>query len=248
MHSPHKHNQAPETNLQKNYNMLRRSELSGMLIDAYDTAMLLEPRLADIAITALPPDGKHFARAVPRWASPTGQHEMRIPLGAIDPTLHKFDKLLSQAFGARHLYAKLLSVKPHEVTPQLLFVTAALHELGHVDEYLDYEGREQELAQRNAQERAAMPAGRLGVSQLLAMNGDERMQVEEELRGHASHIGVSSFHNLVKKQHEAYRNLPGERNADRFAVDAFALNPVLLVALTDPDLNRYRTPYAAAGN
>lgn len=232
---------------QQNMDLLRSSELGVLLMDAYITATNLEPRLADVVLKPADDEGRgRFGKAIPSWASESGKHEFQIPLGDLDETLAMYADAMHKVPQGIAIIAERLHIDPSEVTPQLMYVQAKLHEMGHLTEYMDFEANPNDLKHRNKCEKMALPLANVSAGMLVDLESPVRQSVDANWESVSSKLGVGSIDELVSLQAREYRGMTSEAHADSFASDVFDANPQLISQLTNPNLDAYRNyPLAA---
>ena len=224
-----------------NQELLRNSELGVFMERAYVEAVKQDPRLADIEIQQMDPSDTGIARAVPSWASETGKYQIMVRLDNLDQSLQRHQETLDKIPGARELLASKMGIEPDDVTPAALHVFSTLHEMGHLTEFMDYEGRPDELRLRNRREKAALPIGNATVSAIMTEGTPARELVESRWSEVQEKYDVNSIDELLELQHAAYRDMTSEKVADNFAADVFGVNPELVGALTSPNVvDEYR--------
>lgn len=224
-----------------NESLLENSELGVILADAYRAATDLDPRLEDMKIVPIedPAETRHgFAR--PAQLSESSKHEVHVRLNDLDTVLAYYEKAMEDYPFSINIIADRLGVAKEEVTPQLLYVQSILHEMGHVTEFMDFEGRMDELKDRNKKERLALPLGYNSLTKLMDPTSELRQRVDEHWDELAREHNVSDIHGLAEIQGVAYRNLTSERVADNFATDVFDVNPQLYGQLMLGDVDAYR--------
>ena len=185
----------------KNYELLRNSEVGVILAEAYEEAARLDPRLAAIEIKDITdPDEKRYGHATPSWASETGKHQIHVRLSDLDGTLAHYQGAMDQAPVAIELIAKRMGIEPSQVTPQLMFTQSILHEMGHITEYMDYEDHPDELRERNRREKLSLPIGNTTVGKLIQVDSPIRQQVEANWGQVQAQTGAESMeHRSVAK-------------------------------------------------
>ena len=235
-----------ETIDDKNREVLLSSDLSYLLTDAYNRALALEPRLANVEIVPLPEDSVSVAVAVPAWKSASGRHEVHLRLGDSDAILRKYSEVIESVPGARRLFADSLGLEEKDLTPQLLYVQSALHELGHTVEYMQYEQQPEELRARVKKEKSMMPLGSVAVSRLLDPSSPARQTVDAHFDELAHTHEIDSLDELIEKQHAAYRQTTSEHFADSFAADVIALSPSLRDNLISSDIQPFKNYHRLA--
>ncbi|HUC89953.1 MAG TPA: hypothetical protein VMR45_04070 [Patescibacteria group bacterium] len=211
----------------KNLQTLQCAEMSAILLDAYNTAITVDPRLKEVEIVPIPADNPRFAFATPAWASPTGKHQVNLHLEGLTAVLDTYRTTVDRVPGARKLFAAVMGVEESAITPMQLYIHSIVHELGHIPEYIEYEQNPEQLRLRKRTEKEAMPAGRAAVSHLLDPSSAARQALDAIFPSIASKLGIQTFDQLIELQHRAYRNLTSEKRADDFAARCLAANPAL---------------------
>lgn len=244
------HNQYPSNYDQEEQNeqLLRNAELGVILSDVYNTAVNLDPRLADIEIVPMSPNEQRVAAVKPVWArdNESGRHQVHVRLENLDGILAKYEKTMQEIPVAVELFAEQLGIKPDQVTPQLLYIHSFAHEMGHVTELLEDGFDKEEHDRRRREEYLALPIGNTATSALIDPNSNIRKQIDANPVAVFAHLGVSDMDELIEKQARAYRNMTSERIADDFARDVFLVNPQLRDQMTRDTVEPYRNyPQAA---
>ncbi len=233
-----------------NEELLVRSEIGIFLLDAYHSAISIDPRMSDIAIVPIedPDDPRHgYALSKESKGNETGVHEVHIRLDDLDAILAKYEEAMKGAPEAIRIIAGQLGIPAEEITPQALYVQSILHEMGHLTENMDAEeaGEPSLPNERRKKEMAAMPLGQLAISKLSKPDSAESIWFEKEWQNQAKRHGVETREELIDMQSTAYRNMTSEKIADGFAADVFATNPLLLSHMQHGDLDHYREPVPA---
>ena len=215
-----------------NQELLRNSELGYFLEQAYVEAVQLDPRLGEVVIKNIEEeDNNHVAYAKPGWSTESGNMEMHIRLNDLDEVLARHQEILDTVPGSRELFSEIMGLKPEEVTPAALHIFSMLHEMGHITEYFDFESNPDNLSQRNKKEKAVLPIGNASVGRLIKDDSSRKL-VLDNWSSISKQLKISSYDELLKLQHIAYRNMTSEKIADKFAEDVFATNPDIVNSLT----------------
>lgn len=191
-------------------------EIGESLLPYYDYALRIASELATVRI---------FRKDdVLPYASPgfsDGRHSVVIPLEANTPNVLR-DKISSG--GLSHI-AESFGMHPEELAqrPDLLLIHAAIHELGHTDQYRQYESDPEAFGERRQQEIDELPVpGENRIDVLRAALNDESSSQSTWVRSHwealQKQYGVQSARDLIDVQSKAKRNMFHERYADAFAV------------------------------
>ena len=220
---------------EKNLEVLGKSELGVFLERAYLDAVNLDPRLSEIDIVPMSEGESLVAACIPAWASETGRHTVRLRLG-LDDALASHQEVLDKVPGARELFAAKMGLQPDEVSAPALHVFSMLHEMGHITEFMDYDGNPDELKSRQRREKQALPIGNGAVSAMMTEGTNAHRFILDNWDAIQLKYGVASIGELLTLQHEAHRNMTSERIADNFAADVFVVDPSLKDSLIQPDV------------
>lgn len=229
-----------------NEQLLSTSEIGPFMVDAYRSAVELDPRMSEIAIVPIedPEDPRMgVARAKDANTNVTGKHEIHIRLNDLDGILAMYEARSKDHPEAIAMIAERIGVSPEEVTPQLLHVQTMLHEMGHLTEHMDDEeaGDPRRGMERRKKEMASLPLGAIAVGKLSNPNSAESQYFEANWQRHAQEQGDISRDDLIALQAMGYRNLTSERIADNFAADVFTINPELKTQMQFGNLDEYRS-------
>ncbi|MCB9823081.1 hypothetical protein H6800_02295 [Candidatus Nomurabacteria bacterium] len=239
---------SPETEksqFDKNYDLLVNSELGVIFVDAYTEAVKQDHRLADVVIVPLDEAkyGKRssaFARSADSEFSDSGKYEIHVRLADTEGSLKLMKDTLDRVPGLREMIAEKLYLDPAELTPAQLHVFVFLHELGHIREFMDYEGRSDELKQRQKAERSKLPLKGARTSDLMDPSTPNGKYIRDNWPAVSSAYGVDSLEDLFKMTNKAHRAMTSERAADDFASDILVIiEPQILDRLGNPDLTHY---------
>jgi hypothetical protein len=227
-----------ETQLEQNEQLLAQSELNVLLVEGYYAALDLDPRLANMKIVPITEETHKLAYASPNWAKTNtgGQHEIHIRLGSLDEEMKHLNNVMSQIPAGFNKMLERLGVSPEDATPELLYAFTVFHEMGHVSQYFDNEADPTAYIAATKKERLTLPIAKATTSAIINPDTPIRKAIDEQWPIVSEQLGVRSLEELVTLQAIAYRNLPKEADADRFAVDVFRSNPLLLDRLMSPNL------------
>lgn len=244
--------------------VLGQSELGIILKDAYNAAVNQDPRLENIAVRSnADPQDPRPAYIVPSWGknNQTGRHEIYLRLDDLDETLATFEKSMQHTPKSTAVVAESLGIPTEEVTPQLLFVYSALHEMGHALECMDYEAAGKTPAEHlhdQRVERAKLPIGNLLASQLFSVDSPNRQYVEQHWdtaramasQNYSAFTGqdesITSIEELTDATAHVHRKTKFEAAADQFAATVLQAEPLMVMQLTG-DITRFRNYPQHAG-
>ena len=224
----------------KNLEVLRNSEMGEVLEKAYLGAVELDSRLTDIIIVPLEEDDNRDAVARPSWNknNESGKHQIMINLNNVTESLGKFEKRMKDIPVNTAKIAQTLGLDPSEVTPELFYVQAMLHEMGHTLEFMDYqeEGKTPEDHKHDRDiERKKLPLERpvttLEKNRGTIINhwGDLSAQASDKYSKHKQqHVSIGTFDDLVGATADVYRDTKFEHSADKFAAEVLAKQPEIV--------------------
>ena len=109
-----------------------------------------------------------------------------------------------------------------DIGPKEYAVFAFLHEFGHVRDYIDKDFDPNMIDEEREEGLGTLPAPGLPPSQLSAWGRSHPFRAWAYMvtnRQRLKALGVSSFKELLAAQEIAYRHIPDEAFADRFAAD-----------------------------
>lgn len=225
----------------KNYDLLRRSELGVLLTRAYLSAVNMSPRLADLALLEMPADSDKTASARPIWSARniSGRHEVRIRLDDLDGILEAYESALESRPAVVEHVGQMLGLQPEDMTPQLFYVFSMLHEMGHVDDYMEHEDNPEEFRRKKRMSEASLPLGRVSTTELLDPSTELHQKVMSNQDLFDRH-GVSDIKELAAVNLIAYRNMRHEKYADEFATQVLLWQPALMDQLMRDTVEPYR--------
>ena len=244
-------NEREKTQYDKNRELLAESDGGVLLLSAYDAAVKAYPRLTDILIVPYDDEqlrgakGSAFARHADK--SPSGRHEIHVRLGNLDQSLDLMDQTLNDVPGLREMVSeKLLLADPSELTAMQLHTFVMLHEMGHLVEFMEHDGRMPELRERMKREKEALPLGNIATSAVIDPDSPGGKYVRENWEAIQVKFGVASIAELAEMKNDAHRNMTSEAYADNFAADVLVNEPELFDQLGSKDLTKYREFQVAA--
>ncbi|HMS31307.1 MAG TPA: hypothetical protein PJ984_02840 [Candidatus Saccharibacteria bacterium] len=226
----------------KNYELLRQSELGVLLTRAYIGAVNHDLRLCEVNIVDLDENSNSTAFARPKWGkgNTSGRHEVHIRNSNLDEVLDHYKKELAVRPAVVARVADMLGINRREVTPQLFHVFTMLHELGHVSDFFDHEDDPEAYAREIRKARLSLPLGYLRTSKIL----DPKSDIHRKILAHRDELftmyKVDTLDDLLALHHDKYRDMPHEKHADYFAVEVLELNPTLLDQLSRDTVEPYR--------
>lgn len=188
-------------------------EVGELLIPYYEYALRLVPGLATARINngSLPGARQSFA---------DGRHSIDIPLEATSQ--NRLRDMITSG-GLAHI-AETLGMQPEELAqrPDLLYIHAGIHELGHIVQYQQYASDPEAFEQQRQREIAALPIpGWNHINLLKDALADENSELSVWVRGNwemlQKRYEIQSVEELINVQSIAKRNMFHERFADEFA-------------------------------
>lgn len=228
----------------QNQELLESSEIGVLLKRAYLSAVNLSPRLAGVSFIELPAESKHAAGALPKWSekNPTDSHVVLLRIKNVDGILDYFSQELAIRPAVVEHAASMLHINPDQMTPQLYYVFSMLHEMGHTDDYFDFEEDPEEFNRVKKVSEESLPLGRVSTKELLDPTSELYQKVLDDSELFDRH-GVSTVHELAALNLTAYRNMRHERYADEFAAEVLNYEPELMDQLMLGTIDPYRNDY-----
>lgn len=204
--------------------------LGPVLASAYDLAIREDPDVGQAKIIELPLHA--VSTGISRYADMTesGRPEVAIMLGDMQYALDRKQRERQAIPIFDLLLARRLHLDPADITPQLVYVDAFLHELGHVRKNAKVDDLAA-LRVHNKQQAESMPLGNRWVSRLLHPGTEEQKYLAANTDELLERFGCSTVDDLINLQYAAYRNLDNEKDADTFAATILTQNPELLASL-----------------
>jgi hypothetical protein len=238
------HAEQEQTQYDVNRNLLANSEMGILLTGLYDAAVAKDPRLGEISIVPYSDSergtrGSAFARAADK--SQSGKHEIHVRLGDTDETADLMQDTLDRVPGLREIVAQKLAIEPAELKPLQLHGFIMLHEMGHLVEFMDHEGRMPKLRERMKHEKDALPLGGIATSALIDEDSPGGQYVRANWEEISNQYSVESIAELADLKNAAHRSMTSEAFADNFASDVLAYEPTLLDQLGSDTVDTYRT-------
>ncbi len=235
--------------MRANETLLRQTELGMLLADAYIVAISVDSRLTGIEIVPITePEVTSFAFARPSWikAGEAGRHEVHVRLSDSDNTLALFKKFIDHSPKAIAIVAEPLGIKPDEVTPELVYVHAAIHEMGHTLDYMDHEGMgktPEEYLRDHRIESERHHIGKLVACHLVSNNHPYKTYIINNWKAfrqyasikYSDHVGIpvdiSSMDELIDAVVHMHRGSKFETRADQFAAKVLQSHPEIVMRL-----------------
>jgi hypothetical protein len=221
--------------VRQNEALLSQFELGGIVLDAFDAAIQVDPRLQDMLILPLDdgPESTSMGMAVPKWSTRAQRyrHEIHIPLGEPEATFDFIAEQMKRVPKTFDILSARLGIQRKHYTPKVAFGFVALHEMGHVSQYFDYGEDPASLLDAMHEERSALPFTYAPPSALATERSSARQALEANWDTMRKRQYVSTIDEFIEKQAVAYRNMPSEANADYFAAEVLTDNPDLMEML-----------------
>lgn len=215
----------PSVVVLENLAKLSMSEVGQHLTPAYLTVIDAEPRFE--ATLLIPYEGDDIPELVDAGAAarPPHRSESARPEVAIETGgWRAWDRLLRQRRAGIPEIARALGMEPEDIGPREYVRFALLHEFGHVRNYIDKDFDPEMIDDEREAGLNTLPAPGVMPSQLSKWGREHPIKAWLYARGNRHRLGdmgVHSFKDLLAAQEVAYRHIPDEAYADRYAADIF---------------------------
>lgn len=186
-----------------------------LLLQAYEQVINSDPWSAYVAIHDVPDPQEMLAYAIAPWNSVTGEAEVYLPLGSDGLEVLK-DKRNRRPRVFGHI-AGQFGVEPESVEDETMVAIMGMHEFGHGVQYRYFQKRPKKFEQLVIDSNSSLPLAAIPTSVLQSDEGREFVFANQHLIQEV--FGVSTPEELVILRDEAYRQMPLEAEADRFAAD-----------------------------
>lgn len=222
--------QLPKSDQQiQNEAILGQSEMGSLLVEGYQTALRLDPRLAEIKVVPIVGETHQagFARANWEPSNQSGKHEIHIRTGDLGKVLGRNSELMRKIPSTYGLIAQRLGITLDQATPRLMYANGIFHEMGHARQYFDHENDPVAYKSMKKREKLALPLGNITASAVITPGTPARNFVDANWDRLHERLGTKTLEELVHLQAVAYRNMTAEAGADKFASEVFRANPAL---------------------
>lgn len=209
--------------------LMLAGEIGRHLVPAYLAATQAEPGIA--GATLVPYKSKDTpalagiaGATLPAHRSPTGRPEIAINTDG----WQEWNDIRRERRGMIKEIARKYGIEPEDMDARLLVRFVLLHECGHVKNYIvkGYDARI--IDGERSRGMRTLPRPHWHPPALIEWTNQHPLRAKLYVRKHQGHLqalGIHSVKQLIAAQEKAYRNIPDEDFADRFALSVLRILP-----------------------
>jgi hypothetical protein len=214
--------------IRHNEGLLKRAgQCGGVLWRAYQVSIDIDPRVRRTLIVPRVEEGSAFMLASPACDSDSKLNEVHIRLDRREwePRVRK--TFLRNSHD-QAVMAKAWGIENSQFSPEAYYVAAFAHEIGHTSDLHKYHNLTFMFMRKYMRQMETLPFGATPVSVLEDERSYPHRAVKADLEAGMFGPDFKTMEDIYGRQLAAYRELPIEASADRFARHVLATDPLIL--------------------